>query len=53
MTHADFLRVKAEARATMEQLAKLFPGCFHADGRPIVAELRLPTIPAAAPKGEA
>ena len=41
MTRADFLRAAAEARATVEQLAKLFPGCFRADGRPIVAEARL------------
>lgn len=41
MTRADLLRAAAEARATMKQLAKLFPGCFHADGRPIVAEARL------------
>ena len=41
MTRADFIRQAAEARKTMQELARLFPGCFHADGRAIVAEARL------------
>lgn len=41
MTRADFIRQAAEARKTMGELARLFPGCFHADGRAIVAEARL------------
>jgi len=45
MTQADFMRQKAEARATLAQLAKLYPGCFDAQGRPIVATLRLPSQP--------
>lgn len=41
MTREDFTRQAAEARKTMQGLARLFPDCFHADGRPIVAEARL------------
>lgn len=33
MTRADFMRQAAEARKTMQELARLFPGCFTADGR--------------------
>lgn len=44
MTKADFIRAAAEARKTMQELAKVFPGCFHADGRPIVASAHLPTL---------
>ena len=44
MTRADFIRQAAEARKTMQELARLFPGCFHADGRPIVASAHLPTL---------
>lgn len=47
MTRADFIRQAAEARKTMQELARLFPGCFTADGRAVVAEARLlPTLPA-------
>jgi len=42
MTRADFIRQAAEARKTMQELARLFPGCFHADGRAIVASAHLP-----------
>jgi len=42
MTLADILRHKAEARKTMEQLAKLYPGAFTKDAKPIVATLRWP-----------
>lgn len=42
MTRDDLLSMQAECRAAMLELARLFPACFHADGRPIVAELRLP-----------
>jgi hypothetical protein len=41
MTRAEFIRQAAEARNTMQALARMFPGCFHADGRAIVAEARL------------
>lgn len=44
MTRADFIRQAAEARKTMQELARLFPGCFHPDGRAIVASARLPTL---------
>lgn len=45
MTREDFLRQAAKARETMEVLAKLFPGCFHPDGRPIVASAHFPRLP--------
>ncbi len=44
MTREDFIRQAAEARKTMQELARLFPGCFHADGRPIVASAHFPTL---------
>lgn len=42
---AGFMRQFVEARETMRRLYEQFPECFDADGRPIVAELRLPTSP--------
>jgi len=42
MTRSDFLRQAAEARKTTQELARLFPGCFHADGRAIVASAHFP-----------
>lgn len=44
MTRDDFIRQAAEARKSMQELARLFPGCFHSDGRPIVASAHLPTL---------
>jgi len=52
MSRADFLKQAAEARKTMQELAKLFPGCFHSDGRPIIAELRWPSYPRTTSGGE-
>lgn len=47
MTREDFFRIQAEARATMQALAKIYPGAFTPDGKPIVAEARLlPPLPA-------
>lgn len=46
MTRADLLRQSADARKTMQALARLFPGSFHTNGRAIVAEARmLPPLP--------
>lgn len=45
MTLNQIVRQIAEARRAMEQIAKLYPGCFDAQGRPIVATLRLPPHP--------
>jgi hypothetical protein len=42
LTLADILRVQREARETMRQLAKLYPGAFDKNGKPLVATLRLP-----------
>jgi hypothetical protein len=44
MTRAQLLRQLREARRTMRQLAKMYPGAFDARGRPIVAVLRLPAL---------
>lgn len=41
MTQADFARQQQEARAFFAALAKLMPGAFRPDGKPLVAELRL------------
>lgn len=43
MTRDDFIRSAEESCMTAQELAQLFPGCFHADGRPRIAEARLPT----------
>ena len=43
-TQADFIRIQREARQTMEQLARLYPGAFDKNGKPIVATLSLPKI---------
>lgn len=37
-----FLAQFDKAREEMDQLSKMFPAWFDRDGRPIVAELRLP-----------
>jgi hypothetical protein len=37
MTLADILKQQADARAMMQQLAKMYPHCFDSRGRPIVA----------------
>lgn len=42
MTRAQILAQIADARRQMQQLAKLYPGCFDKQGRPIVAVARLP-----------
>jgi hypothetical protein len=42
MTRDQILRQIREARRTMRQLAKLYPGAFDKQGRPIVAVLRWP-----------
>ena len=42
MTRAQILRQIREARRTMKQLAKLYPGCFDKHGKPIVAVLSFP-----------
>lgn len=44
MTRADFLRIQAECRKSMQKLARLYPGCFDANGKPIVATLTLPRM---------
>lgn len=36
-----FIRQAEEAAATMEKLRQVLPGCFDANGNPIVAEARL------------
>lgn len=41
---ADFIRIQREARQTMEQLAKLYPGAFDKNGKPIVATLTFPKV---------
>lgn len=45
ITRAQIMRQIQESHDTMLALAKLFPGCFHADGRPIVAVARMPRLP--------
>jgi hypothetical protein len=52
MTRADILRQIAEARASLAQLAKLYPGCFDKHGKPIVASARFPLPSRAAAQGE-
>lgn len=42
MTRDDILRQIAEARQSMQELARLYPGCFTADGKPIVASAHFP-----------
>lgn len=42
MTREQILAQMADARRQMERLAKLYPGCFDANGKPIVASARLP-----------
>lgn len=42
MTRKQILRQIAKARRNVRRLAKLYPGCFDEQGRPIVATLRLP-----------
>lgn len=44
------LRQAEDAAKTMAALAKLLPGCFHADGTPIVASAYLPRLPDTAHK---
>jgi hypothetical protein len=52
MTPEKLTRMQAEIRREFKALAKVYPGCFDAAGKPIVAELRLPTVRAAATIGE-
>ena len=52
MTRADFIRAQAEARKTMQELARLFPGCFDANGKAIVASAHFPRIGGAPKAGE-
>ena len=42
MTRAQLLYQKREVRKLFKQLAKLYPGAFDKQGRPLVATLRLP-----------
>lgn len=42
MTLEQLLRQIESARRQMQELAKLYPGCFNKQGRPIVAVARLP-----------
>ena len=42
MTRAQILRQQREARRTMKQLARLYPGAFDKQGKPRVAVLRWP-----------
>lgn len=44
MTLEQIKRQQREARKTMRQLAKLYPGAFDSKGKPIVATLRLSSI---------
>lgn len=37
-------RMQADIRRDFKALAKIYPGCFDASGKPIVAELRFPTL---------
>ena len=43
ITREAILRQIAEARASLAQLAKLYPGCFDKHGKPLVASARFPT----------
>lgn len=49
MSPADIARMKAEIRKEWRALAKVYPGAFDKNGRPLVATLRLP---GAAGKGD-
>lgn len=42
MTREQLLRQIESARRQMQELAKLYPGCFDKRGRPLVAVARLP-----------
>lgn len=42
ITREQLMRQIEESHKTMQELAKMFPGCFHPDGRPIVAVACLP-----------
>jgi len=42
VTLADILRIQRQARADLAALAKLYPGAFDKQGRPLVATLRWP-----------
>lgn len=46
VTREQLMRQIEESHKTMQELRKLFPGCFHADGRAIVASAHLPRLPA-------
>ena len=37
LTKQDILRVQKECRDSMKQLAKLYPGAFDRNGKPLVA----------------
>jgi hypothetical protein len=42
MTQSGLLRQVAEARKTVQELARLHPSCFDSEGHPIVASAHLP-----------
>jgi hypothetical protein len=44
MTREQLLRQQRMARKSMAKLAKLYPGAFDKDNKPIVATLQLPTL---------
>lgn len=48
MTRAQIMKQIAEARRSMRQLAKLYPGAFDKNGRAIVAVAAFPRLPAGA-----
>lgn len=41
MTLEDFKRGAKDARKQMLELEKLYPACFHPNGKAVIAELRL------------
>lgn len=45
VTLEQLMRQIEDSHKTMQELRKLFPGCFHADGRAIVASAHLPRLP--------
>jgi hypothetical protein len=45
VTRADFIRQQRECRATMRELAKLFPDAFDKNGKAIVAVAAFPRVP--------
>lgn len=43
LTRDQLLKQQADIRRNFAELARLYPGCFDANGKPIVATLRPPT----------